>query len=80
MITGRPYIKDVVDVFEGCELLELRARDADIQVFVKGQIQKDNDLRKKVKSDAVLDRRVVDAVVQKAKGMYNPTGSISDPG
>jgi len=69
MVTGRRYVEDVPNVFAGCRILEIRAHDSDIEIFVEGQLQEDMFLRKKVTMDAALKKLVVGTVVAKAKGM-----------
>ena len=69
MVTGRPYVEDVPNLFARCQILEIRARDSDIETFVVGQLQMDKFLRKNVTMDGALKKVVVDTVVEKAKGM-----------
>ena len=69
MVTGRPYVEDVPNLFGGCQILEIRAQDSDIGMFVEGQLKKDKVLRKKVATNAVLKKHVVGTIVEKAKGM-----------
>lgn len=69
MVTGRPYANDIPTLYDTYQVLGIRARDSDIELFVKGEIQKDKQFRRRVASDRTLEQLVVDTVVSKADGM-----------
>ena len=68
ILTGRPYITDMMQTFEEAVRLDIRASDSDIEKYVDGQIEMEKNL-KKYKQDHDLRKTIKDTIVSRANGM-----------
>jgi len=69
MVTGRPFAVKSMSLFPTHATLEVRARDLDIEKFVHGRIQADENLRTYASGGNELENLIIETVVGKAKGM-----------
>jgi hypothetical protein len=69
MVTGRPFAVKNLSLFPAYATLEVRARDLDIEKFVRGRIQADESLRTYASGGNELEKPIIGTVVDKAKGM-----------
>ena len=70
-LTGRGHIRsEVQQYFQVAQrhIVEIRANHQDIQEFVKQQISEDNELGSEA-MDEVLEKEIVDTIVEKSQGM-----------
>jgi hypothetical protein len=69
LVTGRPFAENEMSLFPSYDVLEVRARDIDVENFVRGRIQADKSLRRYASGGNKLERLITETVVGKAKGM-----------
>jgi hypothetical protein len=71
MITGRHHVEKILARFKETVLLRIRASDEDISKAIEAGIDQSVFLSECVsKGDPTLRQTIIDAVVDKAKGMY----------
>ena len=68
MVTSR-NIPAIKREFEGVKSLEIHATDADVVRYITSRLQREHRLARHVKADPVLHDTVVNAILDKAKGM-----------
>jgi len=70
MITGRPFADGYLTRFASLAIREIGARHNDLELFVRGQLNLDQGLRKLTSAgESTLGELIVQKVVDKAKGM-----------
>jgi hypothetical protein len=77
LITTRPHIA-IPDV-DVPVCLEIRGTDHDIRKYIDGRIQKESKLRQHIEKDPSLHTSIIDAILDKAKGMSVPRYEITIP-
>ena len=69
LFTSRPYIVDFAQYFDHFSLLEVRASDHDIKVYVGERIANNNRLKRLVQNDDVLRNDIIEVILSNVKGM-----------
>ena len=69
MITSRPSIVNLTDYFPEGVQLGIRARNGDIERYVKERMQREFKLRQKIEKDPSLSNDIIHAILDKADGM-----------
>lgn len=69
LVTSRP-IESAGYGLEGATVLEISARDLDIQTYLQGRIWDDRRLSSHVKADASLQDTIIQTITHNARGMY----------
>ena len=82
LVTSRPHVRDVTEIFENAAGLEVIASDHDIRRFLAGQIEEEGRLKRLVKADPTLRETIINTIVEKVKGMSVPkvTSFANHPG
>lgn len=72
LITSRPNVPGIQQMFEDVVCLDIQARDEDIGCYIDERIENDEDLRVYVSEDAEFGKTLKTGIVDKAKGMSFP--------
>jgi hypothetical protein len=73
MITGRPHVTSTVGLtLKSAVQLDIKARYADIEKFVEGQIESEKCLRRYTSDDKEFRDLIRNTLIKKANGMYPP--------
>jgi hypothetical protein len=70
LVTSRPHIRDVPNIFENIGQLEIRPMDKDLRLYIERRIQREPRLKRNVQNDRALKGIIVDTIMAKAQGMY----------
>ena len=62
-------IEDIAGILAGSTRIEIRASEADIQAYVRAQLQSAESLLPICEQDAELENKIAQAIASKAEGM-----------
>ncbi|KAI9894447.1 MAG: hypothetical protein M1814_003205 [Vezdaea aestivalis] len=65
--------RDILSIkseLDQCQRIDIRATDADMKVFLACCIEKERKLKRIIKGDAILQQKMIDKIVESAKGMF----------
>src|SRR5205085_10842297 len=68
LVTSR-HISTIEHEFEKAACMEIHASDEDVRRYVEGRIEQERQLSRHVKADPALQETIINAIVEKAKGM-----------
>jgi len=69
LVTSR-HIEIIERAFKNAARLEIRASDEDVRKYLEGRIASEPQLVRHVEKDSTLQDTIINAIVEKAKGMY----------
>jgi ankyrin repeat domain-containing protein 50 len=69
LVTGRPHIKNVTEIFPDAAHIRIRASDDDIRKYVNGRIDMEGKLRFYIGKNPKLRKRVASKIAKKVEGM-----------
>lgn len=69
LITSRPHIVDIPQLFQHFSQLEVRASDDDIRTYIEKRIVKHNRLKHVVGNDDALRNAIVQTILSNVNGM-----------
>jgi hypothetical protein len=65
LVTARPHIRNVVDIFQDASLLEICATQEDIMMYIQGRIKTESKFKRHIS----LEDKIITAILGSVQGM-----------